>query len=216
VRTGGWIACVMALVFGGWTLDRMAACQIFGLSQGDVEQTTCAALAGAKLDEDIGHLDLTGCVFDLRHATVDYDGFELSAVYAPLRVSDGPTGGDIPVLVRVQEPLLRATLLEFVQAEAPPDPDVWFAAHVAPRVAPISGTLRSPRHLSVTDRDHLARHVENLGMGGVLLVEASDLPSPWSTGATALLLGGLAVWALFFPPLGIVAGTGRRRSGQSQ
>lgn len=200
-----------AVVLAVWTVDRMATLRTGGLSLGDVERTTCSALAGHSVAPAVGHLALTGCRLDLPAASIVYDGFELEAVYAPLRTAAGPTLGDIPVVVRTNDPALRATLLELVRQDPPPD-DVaaWLDTHAPPLEGAIDGAVLSARHRSATDDEHLSRHIDHTGPGAVLLADPATLPSPWSTGLAALVFGLLAVWGLAFPPSGIVAGTGSR------
>ncbi len=186
------------------------------MASGRVRSTSCAELAGDVVAEDVGHLELRGCRLDLDRATVVTDGFAVEAVYTPLRVADGPTLGDIPVLLRLDDPRLRAKLQEFLRLKPAPDPTAWFAEHIDPLFGEmdggtIDGTVLTGRRRSATDQDHFSRHRDRLGERPVLVALRDRLPSPWSTGLSALVFAVLAVWGLLFPPIGIVAGTGRGR-----
>ena len=214
VRTGAWLSAVSALVLTIWTADRLAGRRGLGLASGRVVSTSCAQRAGDGVAEDVGHLVLEGCRLDLDRATVVTDGFAVEAVYTPLRVADGPTLGDIPVLLRLDDPRIRAALQEFLRLNPAPDPTAWFAEHIDPLFGEldggtIDGTVLTGRRRSATDQDHYSRHRDRFGEAPVLLAPRDRLPSPWPTGLSALAFAILAVWGLLFPPVGIVAGTGR-------
>jgi hypothetical protein len=203
------LAAVFAVALAWMAADRAAARAELGLSRGSTLVQSCAELAKGQIPPEVGHLVLTGCALDVPAATVVFDGPDLIAAYVPLVLDGRPTLHELPVLYRSEDPLLMAHLTEFIRSE-PPDPTAWLAEQIDASVDKIDGTVLRGRGESVEDAEQLERHSGHLPAGAVVLADRARQPSPVAPAAGAFLLALLAMWGLWFPPPGIVAGMGTR------